>query len=109
MAHSPKSARKSPGRPFTGADDPRRGRGPAKGAPNAGRPPDEYKARLRELVGKIEVEQRLEDMLEAKDDRAFLEAYKYCSDKAYGRAPTVIEGGDERKPLTIRLVREVKE
>jgi hypothetical protein len=42
-----KSARKSaPGRPFT-PGDPRRGRGPKKGAPNAGRPPDAIRAACR--------------------------------------------------------------
>lgn len=46
-----KSAKKSAnrrGRPFTGADDPRRARGPKKGAPNAGRPPDEIRRICRE-------------------------------------------------------------
>ena len=46
-----KSAKKSAtrrGRPFTGASDPRRARGPAKGAPNAGRPPDAIRRICRE-------------------------------------------------------------
>jgi len=42
-----KSASKSaPGVPFTGKGDPRSGRGPAKGAPNAGRPPDWLRAEM---------------------------------------------------------------
>jgi hypothetical protein len=41
MAQPPKSSEKLRGKPFT-PGDPRiqRGKGPAKGAPNAGRPPD---------------------------------------------------------------------
>lgn len=45
-----KSGHKSGRKPgtFTGADDPRRGRGPKKGAANAGRPPDVIRRILRE-------------------------------------------------------------
>lgn len=35
-------------RPFQTGDDPRRGRGPARGAPNAGRPPDVVRRACRE-------------------------------------------------------------
>lgn len=47
---SPKAtgARATPPGAFTGADDPRRGRGPAKGAANAGRPPDVIRRLCRE-------------------------------------------------------------
>lgn len=43
------------GRPFTGADDPRSGRGPARGAANAGRPPAWFRAKMAELVTKDQV------------------------------------------------------
>ena len=43
---APKSA---PGRPFARGTDPRRGRGPSKGAPNAGRPPNALRALSREV------------------------------------------------------------
>lgn len=35
---------------FQPGPDPRRGRGPAPGAPNAGRPPNEFAARCREIA-----------------------------------------------------------
>lgn len=50
-ATSSKSAQKSaPGRPFAKGADSRRGRGPKKGAPNAGRPPNAFKDFLREMI-----------------------------------------------------------
>lgn len=47
-----KSGSKSGNRPgtFKGKDDPRNGRGPQPGAPNAGRPPSRIKALAAELV-----------------------------------------------------------
>jgi hypothetical protein len=47
-----KSAEKSaPGRPFTGVGDPRNGRGPLPGAPNAGRPPSAVREAFRKAAG----------------------------------------------------------
>ena len=43
-----KSAARKSGRAFAKGDDPRRGAGPKKGAPNAGRPPSEVKRALLE-------------------------------------------------------------
>lgn len=44
------------------ADDPRRGRGPAVGAPNAGRPPSEIRAILRQsFYDRIPMLQRIAD------------------------------------------------
>lgn len=36
--------------PFKPGPDPRRGKGPAKGAPNAGRPPDKFRAAMAEIA-----------------------------------------------------------
>lgn len=49
---SPLPAAPSPvvGKPFTGVDDPRNGKGPAPGAPNAGRPPNAVRATFREIL-----------------------------------------------------------
>jgi hypothetical protein len=110
QADAGKSGPKSGNRPgtFTGKGDPRNGHGPLKGAPLAGRPPEEFRAALRALVNRPDVIQRIESLLTdwTTSDSDFLAAYKYACDRAYGRVPTVIEGGDERKPLVIRLVRE---
>jgi hypothetical protein len=49
---SEKSARKSakPGKPFKKGGDPRQGRGPKPGAPNAGRPPNAWNERMEALA-----------------------------------------------------------
>ena len=74
--------------------------------PRAGRPPDEHKAFMREILADPEVEKRLRQVLKSKDDGTFLASYKTVAERGYGKPAQVIEGGDERKPLVIRLVRE---
>lgn len=59
-----KSARKTVGRPFTKGTDSRRGRGPEKGAPNAGRPPEWLKEQMR-VCRETAVEQ-ISELLESK-------------------------------------------
>ena len=49
-------------RPFASGDDPRRGRGPAKGAPNAGRPADWLKEQM--AAGREMAVQRLVDEMD---------------------------------------------
>jgi hypothetical protein len=85
--------------------DSRRGRG-LKG--RSGRLPDDFKAALRGLVCRSDVIGHLERILcsTTTSDSDFLAAYRYVTDRAYGKAPQTIEGAEERKPLTIRLVRE---
>lgn len=45
-----KSGKKSGNGQFAKGPDPRRGRGPAKGAPNAGRPPDAWREACRQAL-----------------------------------------------------------
>ncbi len=53
MGARKKSARKSAvGRPFERGHDPRRGRGPRSGAPNAGRPPSAVRAACRDAFAR---------------------------------------------------------
>ena len=111
LAHSngKKSAGKSAtGRPFLAGTDWRRGRGPSKGAPNAGRPPDAFKEALRSLASRTDVLRRLETVLTSRrtSNSDFLAAYRFVTERAYGRPAQSIEGGNERKPLTVRFVRE---
>jgi hypothetical protein len=106
------SAEKSAGGvPFQPGQDVRRGRGPAKGAPLAGRPPEEFRQALRDLASRADIIQRLAKILSSPktSDSDFLAAHKYVAERGYGKVPTVIEGGDQRKPLVIRLVREGKQ
>lgn len=83
----------------------------------SGRPPDEFKEFMRGLVSSADAKKRLKQILKGEsvadkdgvllvDGKLFLDAYKFATERGHGKVPTVIEGGDERKPLTIRLVRE---
>ncbi len=109
-----KSAQKSVvGRPLT-ADDPRRGRGPAKGAPNAGRPPDAFKALMRELASRDESLVRLAGILKGTlkytdgdgkkvvipvDSDTYLKALAFASDRGYGKAQQSIDVTSGGKPI----------
>jgi hypothetical protein len=95
------------GRPFKTGHDERRGHGPEKGAANAGRPPEAFKEAMRTLVNRAETMDRLKQLLESEDDRVFLDAYKFASDRAYGRPSAADEHDrDESRQLIVRMVRE---
>lgn len=99
-----KSARKSgrkPGAFVGGAADPRAGRGPKKGAPNAGRPPDVFKALMRELASRDESLVRLAGILKGTaaytdgdgrqvvipvDSDTYLKALAFVTDRGYGKS-----------------------
>ena len=97
-----KSAEKSaPGRPFEPGSDARRGKGPPKGAPNAGRPPIAFKAECESICNAL--------LLPAI--RAYLAendpsdpGYRWAADKMldYGQGRPVqrVEGADG-KPLLV--------
>ena len=98
-----KSAKpRGPGRPFQKGGDPRSGRGPAKGAPNAGRPPDEFKAMLAGLASWDVTLGSIAAILGDPSHPHFVKALEYVSDRGYTPNPTTGE-------LTVRLVRERKE
>jgi hypothetical protein len=68
------------------------GRGPAKGAPNAGRPPDEWKAALRAMASRDEVMAHVESVLLAGPDHPFFDrALQYVTEHGYGRASQPLE------------------
>lgn len=63
-----------------------RGKGPKKGAPNAGRPPDKFKEMCRALASSAEVEKEVHAILkEGSDNAMFLGALKWASEHGYGR------------------------
>ena len=74
-----------------------RGRGPKKGAPNAGRPPDKFKQMCQALASSVEVEQRVAEILNrGSKDPMFLGALKWASEHGYGRPDQnvdVVSGG----------------
>lgn len=96
-----KSARKSArskGRPFTGKDDPRNGRGPAPGAPNAGRPPDKFKQEMQRMASRDETLERLDQLTGKRrkgtagvTDDLFLRAFKEVADRGYGKPAQPVE------------------
>jgi len=89
---SRKSARKSAGRPFTGADDPRRGRGPKRGAPNAGRPPTEHIEWCQKVLADPAVEAAVKSVLSDPEHRSFPILWKAVADRAYGRPVQPVSG-----------------
>jgi len=86
-----KSAPKSAGKPivgvpFTGADDPRRGRGPKKGAPNAGRPRQDYLDWVGRAISNKKTEAAVRKILRDPDHPQFGTLYSKLAERKYGRA-----------------------
>lgn len=66
---------------------PGKGRGPKPGAPNAGRPRDEWKARLQAMASRDEVLAHVEEvLLDGPGHPFFARALEYVTDHGYGRA-----------------------
>jgi hypothetical protein len=99
------SAKKSArGVPFQSGDDPRRGRGPARGAPNAGRPPDEWRAALRALASRDDVLQHLDAVLRAGPGHPwFSKALDYATEHGFGKASAAQPTGPDEAPLPISI------
>ena len=68
------------------------GKGPAKGAPNAGRPPDEWRDRLRAMASRDEVLEHVSAVLLAGPDHPYFDrALQYATDHGYGRPTQPVE------------------
>lgn len=91
------------------ADDPRRGRGPKKGAANAGRPPDEFKKLMQGFATSADAQRGIEDALKAGAKHpAFLGALKHVTEHGYGRpSQDLTSGGKPLVParISVTLVR----
>lgn len=69
-----------------------RGRGAVKGAPNAGRPPDAWKAKLRELASRENVLAHIQTVLDAGPEHPFFaKALEYVTEHGYGKATQHVE------------------
>lgn len=106
-----KSQRKThPKKPFLGKGDPRNGRGPAKGAPNAGRPRDEWKAWLRAQVDGPEGRAAIMAVLQDPSHPAFATVLKWADQRGWGPEPQALEhsgpGGAPIVPPVIRIIAE---
>ncbi len=103
-----KSANKSPpGVPFSGKDDPRNGRGPKKGAPNAGRPRNEFVEWCQQVVSDPKCKSQVEAILRDKKHPAFATMWRAVGERAHGKPVQPISGPDGETPavLTVRLVK----
>ena len=75
------------------ADDPRRGRGPAKGAPNAGRPPNSFREFMRTLREAGDLRAAITTAASDPESRAFGHVLKLVS--AYDE-----DGPERRVPVS---------
>lgn len=96
MSKPTKSAAKSAsGRPFTGEGDPRNGKGPKPGAPNAGRPPSVVRQLARDAwVSRIAKLEKLID--NAKTDPRVVVAAMAELRNGSGLNSTAVTGEDGR-------------
>ena len=77
--------RKLRGKPFQPGPDPRRN------VTKGGRPTDEFLASMRALASSDEVLSALRTILSDQDHPAFIKAFTYCADRAYGKATQPVE------------------
>jgi hypothetical protein len=70
------------------------GRGPAKGAPNAGRPPEEWRERLRAMASREEVLEHVANVLLVGPEHPYFDkALDYATQYGYGKPKQEIEHG----------------
>ena len=72
-----------------------------------GRPPDEFKARMRELASLAEQQGYVEAVLKDPTHPHWMRALEYVTERGYGKAPQTVEvtgegGGAVKTELTIR-------
>ncbi len=80
------------GRPFPkGARVPGQGRGPKKGAPNAGRPPDKFRDFCRELLATKDADAAVKAILNDESHPAYAAMWKAVSDRGYGKPTQAVE------------------
>ena len=98
-----KSALKTvPGRPFQPGYDPRRGHGPAPGAPNAGRPRDEFKEWLEGVsVNDPKVRERIVAILQHSEPKTFLKILRWADERLNGKPGQSVDLNIEGKPTLL--------
>lgn len=67
------------------------GRGPRKGAPNAGRPPDKFKEMCRDLASSADIERCARRVLKNPNHPAWLGALKWATEHGYGKPKESID------------------
>ncbi len=80
------------GGPFRkGERVPWQGRGPKKGAPNAGRPPDKFRDFCRELLATKGADAAVSAIMKDKSHPAYAAMWKAVSDRGYGKPTQAVE------------------
>ncbi len=94
------------GRPFTPTDS-RRGRGPVKGAKNAGRKPDAFKALCAKITSSDEAIRAARAILEDRSHPAWASVFKTLAAYAYGpQTQHVSVSANVHSPVVLLPVRE---
>jgi hypothetical protein len=100
------SAPKLVGVPFAKGDDPRRGKGPPKGS--GGRPRNEFRERIRDLLNSDKVKQAVQKVIENPDHPQFTALYSKLLVQAHGNPAQQVEHtGEEGGPIEIAVTHEV--
>ena len=85
-------------------DPTRQGRGPKRGAPNAGRPSDAFREMCRELVRREEVLKAVSKILKNSDHPLFMQALNWATNHGYGKPEQTVNAkvsDPEGRPLRI--------
>lgn len=68
----------------------------SNGNPGAGRPPDEFKRKMREMASRDDVLAYLDECLRGEHGaKAAISAHRHITERGYGKVPQTIEGGEE--------------
>lgn len=100
-----KSGEKRPGT-FAKGRDPRQGRGPKPGAPNAGRPPNWFKDWCAEILAKPETIGAVEAVIADPSHGAFAAMWKAVADRAHGKP---VQPVDVTGNITVGLANRLKQ
>ena len=103
-----KLTKSATGKPFT-PDDPRRGRGPAKGTPGAGRPPNAFREFMATLRESSDFRTAIESAALDPESRAFGHVLKLVSsyDEDGPDRRVTVESIQHRLREQVRIIRDV--
>lgn len=73
------------------ADPALRGRGPRPGAPNAGRPPDEFKAMCAGMASREATRRAVDRILGNENHPHFMAALRWATDRGYGKPDQTLD------------------
>jgi len=71
--------------------------------PGSGRPPDEFRAAMRELASRDEALAKVREVLNTPDHPHWLGAYRFAAEHGYGKPAQTIQGPDGG-PVQVQVV-----